>query len=42
MGVPGLELRRGCTRSSVSWVPVVPSPVACRTRSRTKTKADIK
>ena len=39
-GVPGLELRRGCTRSSVSGVPVVPSPVACRTRTRTK--ADIK
>ncbi len=35
-GVPGLEMRRGCSRSSVSWIPVVPSPVACRTRTRTK------
>ena len=40
-GVPGLEIRKGCTRSSVSSVPVVSSPVACRTRTRTKTKANI-
>ena len=22
-GVPGLELRRGCTRRDVSWIPIV-------------------
>ena len=36
--VPGLEIQRGCTMSSVSWIPVVPSPIAYRTRTRTKIK----
>ena len=35
-GAPGLELRRGNTRKSVSWIPVVSSPVASRTRTKTK------
>lgn len=39
-GVPGLEIRKGYTRSSVSWEPVVPSLVACRIRTPTKTKAN--
>ena len=34
--VPGLYIRRGCTRSSVSWIPIAPSPVSSRTRARTK------
>ena len=34
--VPGLEVQRGCTMSSVSWIPVVPSLIACRTRTRAK------
>ena len=33
--VPGLEIQRGCTMSSVSWIPVIPSPIAYRTRART-------
>ena len=28
-GIPGLEIRRGCTLSSVSWTPV--TPVSCCT-----------
>ena len=35
-GTPGLELRRGNTRKSVLWIPVVSSPVASRTRTKTK------
>ena len=35
-GAPGLELRQGNTRKSVLWIPVVSSPVACRTRTKTK------
>ena len=34
--VPGLYVRRGCTSSSVSWIPTAPSPVSSRTRARTK------
>ena len=34
--VPGLYIRRGCTSSSVSWIPIAPSPVSSRTRARTK------
>ena len=34
--VPGLYVRRGCTSSSVSWLPIAPSPVFSRTRARTK------
>ena len=33
--VPGLVIQRGCTMRSVSWIPVIPSPIACRTRART-------
>ena len=33
--VPGLVIQRGCTMSSVSWIPVIPSPIAYRTRART-------
>ena len=43
-GIPGLEIRRGCTLSSVSWTPVTPviskpaaavhAPIAQRTRAK--------
>ena len=32
---PGLYVRRGCTRSSVSWTPIKSSPVSSRTRLKT-------
>ena len=35
-GTPGLKVRTGCTSSSVSWIPVVPTPVAARTRARSR------
>ena len=35
-GIPGLSIRRGCTLSSVSWTPIAPTPIAMRTRARTK------
>ena len=34
--VPGLSVRRGCTRSSVSWTPVKPSPISSQTRAKLK------
>ena len=34
--VPGLYVRRGCTSSNVSWIPIAPSPVSSRTRARIK------
>ena len=34
--VPGLSVRRGCTRSSLSWTPVKPSPISSRTRAKLK------
>ncbi len=42
-GTPGLLLRRGNTRHSYEWLPVVPSPIASRTRNRTdfKTSSNI-
>lgn len=33
--VSGLVIQCGCIMSSVSWIPVIPSPIACRTRART-------
>ena len=33
-GMPGLRIQRGNTMASVSWAPIVPSPVASRTRTR--------
>ena len=35
-GVPGLKIRKGCTSSSISWVPIAATPVASRTRSRVR------
>ena len=35
-GTPGLKVQKGCTSSSVSWIPVVPTPVAARTRARSR------
>ena len=35
-GTPGLRIRRGNTMSSVSWEPVVPTPIAQRTRTESK------
>ena len=37
-GTPGLLLRRGNTRHSYEWLPIVPSPIASRTRNRTDFK----
>ena len=34
-GVAGLSVRRGCTMS-VAWIPVLPSPIASRTRTRNR------
>ena len=31
-GTPGLKVQKGFTSSSVSWIPVVPTPVAALTR----------
>ena len=36
-GTPGLLFRRGNTRHSYEWLPVVPSPIASRTRNKTVT-----
>ena len=39
-GTPGLLFRRGNTRHSYEWLPVVPSPIASRTRNKTVTVID--
>ena len=36
--VPGLYVCRGCTRSSVSWIPITASPVSSRTRARIRAR----
>ena len=33
-GTPGLRIQRGNTMSSVSWEPVVPTPIGTRTKSK--------
>jgi len=35
-GVPGLRIRKGCTLSSISWMPIAATPVASRTRSKAR------
>ena len=35
-GVPGLKIRKGCTLSSISWMPIAATPVASRTRSKAR------
>ena len=35
-GTPGLRIQRSNTMSSVSWEPVVPTPIAQRTRTKSK------
>ena len=35
-GVAGLSVRRGCTMKRVAWIPVLPSPIASRTRTRNR------
>ena len=36
-GTPGLRFRNGPTLHSYTWIPVISSPIASRTRSRLKT-----
>ena len=33
---PGIIFRRGCTRHSYEWLPIAPSPIASRTRTKMK------
>ena len=33
---PGLYVHRGCTSSSVSWIPIALGPASSRTRAKTK------
>ena len=35
-GIPGLRIRKGCTLSSISWMPIAATPVASRTRSKAR------
>ena len=35
-GTPGITFRRGCTRHSYEWLPIAPSPIASRTRTKMK------
>ena len=35
-GTPGITFRRGCTRHSYEWLPITPSPIAIRTRTKMK------
>ena len=39
-GIPRLHFRHGNTRNSYRWTPIIPSPIASRTRNKTKCTDD--